>query len=145
MVAGREIGRLQGANALASGPPRGVVEARAASCSPELGIESDDVVDYGFARTWPPDREQRARIIGAWLQTKAVPRLVTEPRRFPPGPPRPASKTRTKPASARNVDAWLTVARRYAETEAGRAIAAVFAVAAVVILAGLAWLWLFQK
>jgi hypothetical protein len=33
----------------------------------------------------------------------------------------------------------------YAETQAARAIAAVFAVAAVVILAGLAWLWLFRK
>jgi hypothetical protein len=35
--------------------------------------------------------------------------------------------------------------RRYAETEAVRAIGAVFAVAAVVILAGLAWLWVFRK
>ena len=35
--------------------------------------------------------------------------------------------------------------RRYAETEAARAIAAVFAVAAVVTLAGLAWLWVFRR
>jgi uncharacterized protein HemY len=29
-----------------------------------LGIESDDVANYVFPKTWPPDREQRARIIG---------------------------------------------------------------------------------
>ena len=36
-----------------------------------LGIESDDVANYVFPRTWPTDREQRARIIGEWLQTEA--------------------------------------------------------------------------
>jgi uncharacterized protein HemY len=36
-----------------------------------LGIESDDVANYVFPRTWPADREQRARIIGEWLQTEA--------------------------------------------------------------------------
>lgn len=36
-----------------------------------LGIVSDDVVNYVFLRTWPIDREQRARIIGEWLQTEA--------------------------------------------------------------------------
>jgi uncharacterized protein HemY len=36
-----------------------------------LGIESDDVVNYTFPKTWPADREQRARIIGEWLQTEA--------------------------------------------------------------------------
>jgi hypothetical protein len=36
-----------------------------------LGIEPDDVVRYCFPRTWPTDREQRARIIGEWLQTEA--------------------------------------------------------------------------
>ena len=36
-----------------------------------LGIESDDVVNYVFPKTWPADREQRARIIGEWLQTEA--------------------------------------------------------------------------
>ena len=36
-----------------------------------LGIESDDVVNYTFPKTWPADREQRARIIGDWLQTEA--------------------------------------------------------------------------
>jgi hypothetical protein len=34
-----------------------------------LGIESDDVANYVFPKTWPPD-EQRARIIGEWLQTE---------------------------------------------------------------------------
>ncbi len=29
-----------------------------------LGIESDDVANYCFPKTWPADREQRARIIG---------------------------------------------------------------------------------
>jgi hypothetical protein len=29
-----------------------------------LGIESDHVVNYTFPKTWPEDREQRARIIG---------------------------------------------------------------------------------
>jgi len=36
-----------------------------------LGIESDDVANYCFPQTWPADREQRARIIGDWLQTEA--------------------------------------------------------------------------
>ena len=36
-----------------------------------LGIESDDVANYVFPKTWPVDREQRARIIGEWLQTEA--------------------------------------------------------------------------
>jgi hypothetical protein len=36
-----------------------------------LGIESDDVANYSFPKTWPADREQRARIIGEWLQTEA--------------------------------------------------------------------------
>ncbi len=36
-----------------------------------LGIESDDVVNYVFPKTWPASREQRARIIGEWLQTEA--------------------------------------------------------------------------
>ena len=36
-----------------------------------LGIESDDVANYVFPKAWPNDREQRARIIGEWLQTEA--------------------------------------------------------------------------
>jgi uncharacterized protein HemY len=36
-----------------------------------LGIESDDVASYVFPKTWPADREQRARIIGECLQTEA--------------------------------------------------------------------------
>jgi uncharacterized protein HemY len=36
-----------------------------------LGIEADDVVNYVFPKTWPSDREQRARVIGEWLQTEA--------------------------------------------------------------------------
>jgi uncharacterized protein HemY len=36
-----------------------------------LGIESDDVVNYTFPKNWPLDREQRAAIIGEWLQTEA--------------------------------------------------------------------------
>ena len=36
-----------------------------------LGIESDDVVNYFFPKTWQADREMRARIIGDWLQTEA--------------------------------------------------------------------------
>ena len=36
-----------------------------------LGIESDDVVNYCFPKTWPEDREVRALIIGDWLQTEA--------------------------------------------------------------------------
>ena len=35
-----------------------------------LGIESNDVANYCFPKTWPVDREQRARIIGEWLQTE---------------------------------------------------------------------------
>jgi hypothetical protein len=36
-----------------------------------LGIESDDVARYCFPKNWPADREQRASIIGEWLQTEA--------------------------------------------------------------------------
>ena len=36
-----------------------------------LGIESDDVANYCFPKNWPADREQRARIIGDWLQAEA--------------------------------------------------------------------------
>jgi hypothetical protein len=36
-----------------------------------LGIRSDDVVNYIFPKSWPSDRERRARIIGEWLQTEA--------------------------------------------------------------------------
>jgi hypothetical protein len=36
-----------------------------------LGIKSDDVAKYCFPKTWPTDRELRARIIGEWLQTEA--------------------------------------------------------------------------
>jgi hypothetical protein len=36
-----------------------------------LGIESDDVASYVLPKTWPADGEQRARIIGEWLQTEA--------------------------------------------------------------------------
>ena len=36
-----------------------------------LGIESDDVANYCFPKTWPSDREHRARIIGDWLQNEA--------------------------------------------------------------------------
>jgi hypothetical protein len=36
-----------------------------------LGIESADVANYCFPKTWPADREVRARIIGNWLQAEA--------------------------------------------------------------------------
>jgi uncharacterized protein HemY len=36
-----------------------------------LGIENDDVVNYCFPKIWPEDREQRACIIGYWLQSEA--------------------------------------------------------------------------
>ena len=36
-----------------------------------LGIECDDIANYVFPKTWPSDREQRARIIGEWLQSEA--------------------------------------------------------------------------
>jgi hypothetical protein len=35
-----------------------------------LGIDSDDVANYVFPKTWRADRGQRARIIGEWLQTE---------------------------------------------------------------------------
>ena len=40
---------------------------------------------------------------------------------------------------------FLTIVRRYAEYEAVRLFGSFFAVAAVVIIAGLAWLWLLGK
>jgi hypothetical protein len=36
-----------------------------------LGIESDDLANYCFPKTWPEDRERRARIIGDWLRAEA--------------------------------------------------------------------------
>ena len=33
-----------------------------------LGIQSDDVANYCFPKEWPASREQRALIIGDWLQ-----------------------------------------------------------------------------
>ncbi len=36
-----------------------------------LGIQSDEVANYVFPKSWPSDREQRARIIGEWLQAEA--------------------------------------------------------------------------
>jgi hypothetical protein len=36
-----------------------------------LGIESDDVARYCFPKDRPTDLEQRASIIGEWLQTEA--------------------------------------------------------------------------
>jgi uncharacterized protein HemY len=36
-----------------------------------LGIESDDAANYVFPKTWPANREQRARIIGEWLKAEA--------------------------------------------------------------------------
>jgi hypothetical protein len=36
-----------------------------------LGIDSDDVANYCFPKEWPVNREQRALIIGDWLQTEA--------------------------------------------------------------------------
>jgi hypothetical protein len=35
-----------------------------------LGIESNEVVNYCFPKTWPHDRGQRARIIGDWLRAE---------------------------------------------------------------------------
>jgi hypothetical protein len=32
------------------------------------GIESDEVANYCFPKTWPKELEQRARIIGDWLR-----------------------------------------------------------------------------
>jgi hypothetical protein len=42
-----------------------------------LGIDSDEVAKYVFPKTWPTDREQRARIIGEWLRAEA--RLLVTP------------------------------------------------------------------
>jgi hypothetical protein len=36
-----------------------------------LGIESNEVANYCFPRSWPQDREQRARITGDWLKAEA--------------------------------------------------------------------------
>jgi hypothetical protein len=37
-----------------------------------LDIEGDDAVNCCFPKTWPADREQRARIIGEWLETEST-------------------------------------------------------------------------
>ena len=36
-----------------------------------LGIQSDEAANYCFPKAWPTEREQRARIIGEWLQAEA--------------------------------------------------------------------------
>jgi hypothetical protein len=43
-----------------------------------LGIENADLAKCSFSKTWPADREQRARIIGEWLQMEA--RLLADAR-----------------------------------------------------------------
>ena len=47
-----------------------------------LGIESDEVANYVFPKTWPANREPRARIIGEWLRAEArfliAPSIVPE-------------------------------------------------------------------
>ncbi len=76
---------------------------------------------------------------GRWTATQMTEPL--QPRRFMPSQlQRPATKAPMKLAPA-----WLTTARRFAETEAVRASAAVLAVAAVAFLATLVWLWAFGK
>ena len=35
-----------------------------------LGIMSDEVANYCFPKSWPNDRERRARIIGDWLRAE---------------------------------------------------------------------------
>jgi uncharacterized protein HemY len=42
-----------------------------------LGIETDEVANYLFPKRWPGDREQRAGIIGEWLNAEA--RLLVGP------------------------------------------------------------------
>jgi hypothetical protein len=51
--------------------PDDALERAAKMIQNALGIESDDVANYCFPKAWPEDREQRARIIGDWLQTEA--------------------------------------------------------------------------
>ena len=36
-----------------------------------LGIATDEVANFCFPKSWPSDREQRARIIGDWLRAEA--------------------------------------------------------------------------
>jgi hypothetical protein len=36
-----------------------------------LGIASHEVANYVFPKTWPANREQRARVIGEWLKAEA--------------------------------------------------------------------------
>jgi len=51
--------------------PDDALERAAKMIRNALGIESHDVANYCFPKAWPEDREQRARIIGDWLQTEA--------------------------------------------------------------------------
>jgi hypothetical protein len=68
------------------------------------------------------------------------------PRRFPPPGLRPVTRAgRTRGLAHKiGLDGLLRVTRRYEYTNALRVFSAFFAVIAVVILAGLAWLWLFR-
>jgi hypothetical protein len=50
---------------------RGAIGRAAKIIQDALGIESDEeVANYCFPKTWPDDREVRARIIGNWLQAE---------------------------------------------------------------------------
>ena len=51
-------------------PTQGTLQ-QAALHPPRSSSTRSDVVNYTFPKTWPEDREQRARIIGDWLQTEA--------------------------------------------------------------------------
>jgi hypothetical protein len=44
---------------------------RAAESHPERAGYRERVANYCFPKTWPQDREQRARIIGDWLRAEA--------------------------------------------------------------------------
>jgi hypothetical protein len=79
-----------------------------------LGIESDDVVNYTFPKNWPADREQRAAIIGEWLQTEAG--LTT---RADDGPPLPgAGRSRKLEAAKSGLPAFIELLnlRKHAKT-----------------------------
>jgi hypothetical protein len=58
-------------NLLAQAISTGDGERAAKILQEALGIESDEVANYVLPKTWPNDREQRARVIGEWLQTEA--------------------------------------------------------------------------
>jgi hypothetical protein len=71
-----------------------------------LGIQSDEVANYVFPKAWPGGREQRARIIGEWLQAEALKPGCKMPR-WPEVPRQPVRFSLTLAARLGRKSPWM--------------------------------------